>query len=83
MNIHRFLGEHLASVSSDGSESVCLCLWHMSVACVHFTCLQYAGKRFLRTGGYGGGQGGYSSEEEDGQLASGDWEHVNKTWNRQ
>lgn len=38
---------------------------------------------YQRTGGYGGGQGGYSSEEEDGQLASGDWEHVNKTWNRQ
>ncbi|DBA84422.1 TPA: hypothetical protein ACH3X1_006057 [Trebouxia sp. C0004] len=35
------------------------------------------------SGGYGGGQGGYGSEEEDGQLASGDWEHVNKTWNRQ
>ena len=34
-------------------------------------------------GGQGGGQGGYGSEEEDGQLASGDWEHVNKTWNRQ
>ncbi|KAL0019087.1 hypothetical protein WJX79_010553 [Trebouxia sp. C0005] len=34
-------------------------------------------------GGYGGGQGGYGSEEEDGQLASGDWEHVNKTWNQQ
>ncbi len=40
------------------------------------------GKGFFCAGGYGA-QPGYGSEEEDGQLASGDWEHVNKTWNRQ
>ena len=29
-----------------------------------------------------GGFGHEAEEEGDGQLESGDWEHVNKTWNR-